>query len=620
MVMGMSTPTSGPDDTESPHTTSKPSDQVLKDAGAIALAAATGATRGGASGAAIGAAKGILKSKTGRKVILIVVAVIAVVVLFVGMMASALIGAMGAAVVGANDEKEFGVVESIIPDAAQREILISASARYQAPLVVLAAIQSVQSKGNLAEGTFGIDLARAGSEINAERANDYGKSAAFIARELNEVMRDTVTHLPDTAIGVGLTYKQFEDGTEQRVPSTDPIDVEEQAISKAAWITALKMLPLTNIEVNAEAIFAAATTVTTGQTCPADPHVPSGATPEVPAVASLNASQSGYATQIVRATIDKKLPRQAAVIAIMTALQESTLRMWWNPKVPGSQALSPEPAAQGTDGYSVGLFQQQVHGAAFSWGTVEQAMDPIYSTGMFLDRLVTVVGWQTMGNGKAAQTVQVSAHPTYYDKWEDQAETIVTAVTPTGTVWGEAGGEAAEGGHQHGEETSPGESVDCGASGNTGGGQAGSIEGWVWPLEAGTPAPYGWRFHPIRHVWAIHYGTDIPQPAGTPIFAAADGVVIEARVYGSYGNWVLIQHANGMYSGYAHILDQGTLVTAGQTVTAGQQIAKVGSTGGSTGNHLHFEVRTGPLGTDAIDAEAFFQGRIVTANGTPRPS
>lgn len=147
-------------------------------------------------------------------------------------------------------------------------------------------------------------------------------------------------------------------------------------------------------------------------------------------VAGLSASQTTYAQMIVDEVRARGLPAQAAVNAISTALQESSLRMYWNPKVAGSQTLTPDASAVGTDGYSVGLFQQQVNGSQFSWGTVADAMDPRASTRMFLDRLTALPGWQNMSVAAADQAVQRSAYPDAYAKWEPTARKVVAALYP----------------------------------------------------------------------------------------------------------------------------------------------------------------------------------------------
>lgn len=98
---------------------------------------------------------------------------------------------------------------------------------------------------------------------------------------------------------------------------------------------------------------------------------------------------------------------------------------------------------------------------------------------------------------------------------------------------------------------------------------------------------------------SYHGGVDFGAPgvAGAPIFAVADGVVITAVAQTtSYGNYIIIAHPNGLYTLYAHGVAGSIRVSAGQTVSQGQQIMNVGSTGNSTGPHLHFEVRTSPGG------------------------
>ena len=113
----------------------------------------------------------------------------------------------------------------------------------------------------------------------------------------------------------------------------------------------------------------------------------------------------------------------------------------------------------------------------------------------------------------------------------------------------------------------------------------------TWPLPGyyRISSPYGMRIHPVYHVLRMHDGIDLPAPEGTPIIAAAAGKVVAASYSGGVGNHVVIDHGGRITSNYYHA--SKILVHVGQNVSKGETIALVGTTGTSTGNHLHFEVR-----------------------------
>ncbi|WP_246628037.1 murein hydrolase activator EnvC family protein [Paenibacillus oenotherae] len=102
---------------------------------------------------------------------------------------------------------------------------------------------------------------------------------------------------------------------------------------------------------------------------------------------------------------------------------------------------------------------------------------------------------------------------------------------------------------------------------------------------------FGTRIHPVTGKRKTHNGIDMAAPKGTSIYAAESGVVIVAQWWSGYGYCVIINHGAGLWTLYGHIREDGIMVEKGQTVKRGQKIAEVGSTGVSTGNHLHFEVR-----------------------------
>ncbi|MCN9241168.1 transglycosylase family protein [Streptomyces sp. RY43-2] len=123
------------------------------------------------------------------------------------------------------------------------------------------------------------------------------------------------------------------------------------------------------------------------------------------------------------------------------------------------------------------------------------------------------------------------------------------------------------------------------------------------PVSAGTGTPY----HATGSSWSkgYHTGVDFPVPTGTSVKAVAAGHVVSAGWGGSFGYQVVLRHADGHYTQYAHL--SAISVKSGQSVAAGQRIARSGSTGNSTGPHLHFEVRTGPdFGSD-IDPLAYLR-------------
>ena len=126
---------------------------------------------------------------------------------------------------------------------------------------------------------------------------------------------------------------------------------------------------------------------------------------------------------------------------------------------------------------------------------------------------------------------------------------------------------------------------------------------------------FGYRHDPFTGAGAMHSGLDFKGPLGTPILAAAAGQVTFAGVQSGYGNCVEITHANGLVTRYAHL--SGFTVSLGQQVKRGVMVAKMGSTGRSTGSHLHFEVR---LNGSAINPRTFLESNTDVFEVQAKPS
>ncbi len=125
-----------------------------------------------------------------------------------------------------------------------------------------------------------------------------------------------------------------------------------------------------------------------------------------------------------------------------------------------------------------------------------------------------------------------------------------------------------------------------------------SESGWVWPGGGNVTSPFGMRLHPILGYVRMHNGVDMPCAIGDPIRAATEGIVTIAESYGGYGNTVVIQHANSISSLYAHL--NSWSVNVDQYVFTGEQIGACGTTGLSTGPHLHFEIRISGVPVDPM--------------------
>ncbi|WP_349309766.1 M23 family metallopeptidase [Microbacterium sp. MM2322] len=174
--------------------------------------------------------------------------------------------------------------------------------------------------------------------------------------------------------------------------------------------------------------------------------------------------------------------------------------------------------------------------------------------------------------------------------------------------------EAAANANNGGSGGSSGGGSSGGGGGSSSGGSGGVVQssGWVRPAHGWISSWFGVRGSICSSGGCTasgHRGIDFANPCGSPIYAAASGTVIFAGYSGAWGNYIQVRHSDGTVTGYAHIISGGYNVGYGDYVRAGQTIAYIGSTGASTGCHLHFEVY---LGGVRVDPAPFLRNRGVS--------
>lgn len=293
------------------------------------------------------------------------------------------------------------------------------------------------------------------------------------------------------------------------------------------------------------------------------PSTPAGAP-----VAGLTGEQWRNAIVIVQTGQSLTVPAYGWVVAVATALQESDLVNLGN--------LGPD-----NDHDSLGLFQQR---PSMGWGTPEQIMNPAYASRKFYEALSRVDGWQNMPVTVAAQAVQRSVFPDAYAKHEGRARQIMGALS----------------------------------------GSCLPIPGGAWVAPVRAPIVSGFHTHERPN----HHGVDLGARRGTPILAASSGVVVTVvcnvngatysqdyrpspcDVDGSIGTggcgWmVTIKSADQLSRSevttvYCHLL-RSPLVHVGQRVRTGEVIGVVGTSGNSSGPHLHYEVRVDGRPIDPVE-------------------
>lgn len=331
--------------------------------------------------------------------------------------------------------------------------------------------------------------------------------------------------------------------------------------------------------------------------CVAGSGVAATATAALPQqVGSWSGEQIENAAAIIDTGHELGVPLQAQAIAVMTAMGESSLRNISYGDWETSRVTNPD----GTPTSSIGLFQQQRW-----WGSVAERMDPAASSRLFYEALLAVDGWETMEPTLAAHKTQNNSEWDYYaDFWPDAVQIL------------EALSDIPEGSFEETPMIAPAGSV-APCSGTSAGGAA-TADGWTNPALGSLTSRFGQRVHPVTGAVSFHAGDDVAASCGTPVWAAADGIVLRAApgpYQGRTGNQIVIDHGGGVITRYGHVLTGTMGVRAGDTVGAGQQIAAVGGdpgldpvgAGSSTGCHLHFEVN--------IDGEPVSPSDFLSSHG-----
>ncbi len=283
-------------------------------------------------------------------------------------------------------------------------------------------------------------------------------------------------------------------------------------------------------------------------------------------IAGYDREQLVNAAHIIAAGKALGLGVRDQTIGVMTAMGESSLRV-----VDYGDAAGPD---------SRGLFQQRANGA---WGSYEDRMDPyISATNFFKAMIGNVPDRESLEPTIVAHRTQRNADPFHYTKYWDGAVAVVEGLSgvDSGLNAG-TGGQVCSGG-----TTIPGEV---------------SATGWAVPAAGPIGSVYGMRLHPIDNVWRLHSGVDLNGGGcDGPIWAAQDGVVTFTGFDRNGNGTITVDHGGGVQTSYLHEYASGILVREGDQVKAGDQIGRVGSSGQSTGCHLHFSVIVDGSPTDPV--------------------
>jgi murein DD-endopeptidase MepM/ murein hydrolase activator NlpD len=313
-------------------------------------------------------------------------------------------------------------------------------------------------------------------------------------------------------------------------------------------------------------------------TCPVGARAAATATGV--AVAGFTAEQLGNAATIIdtgHSMAAQGVTARDQQIAIMTAIQESGLRN-----------------LDHGDRDSLGLFQQR---PSQGWGTRAQILDPVYASTQFYNHELKIAGRETMQPTQVAQAVQRSAFPNAYAAHWDAAAAIFNALAPQ-----------------------PGAGPPTCQAGGPGADEAVAASGWAKPGDGPVTSPFGMRVNPVTHIYILHAGIDLGGGGrGAPIYAAYPGVIIRVGFDSAGDGIIIVDHGtvdgHNLQTWYLHEDDPSAMAKVGQHVSAGQQIGQVGSSGRSTGPHLHYQVE---IDSKPVDPAPFMLARGIDLNARVR--
>lgn len=521
--------------------------QSVRSAGLEAAAqVAKGFATGGAAGAIKSGAVAIVKNKRLRNIVLVIVSLVLVMAVTIPLaQASLVISALSS--INANDDataQSVAVSSGVKSDDLASDIALGASTGI--PWSILA---SVRKQTNAAPDARAIATALDG--VDPKHQN----------RDIN----------------AGSTY---EEGTGARVViARDERAVRLAAAVKDTYIKALSLVPGLDAT-SAEQVYTRASVWALGQEQRCDSAVANNDSGGIDKLtvkgAQMTVEQKVIAKIIIGVTKslvvgDNANTIRAAEIAVSVGIVENTLK---NGLVE-------------VDHDSLGVFQQRAN-----WGSAADRIRPDWATARFLKALTANrPGWNTRDPGEVAQDTQISDRPDEYKRRMPEAKSIVAALwgqTPAAPI--PAGFDASAMIAAPGAPASDPGTVCLGAASGT----------WVAPYVV-TPTIYDWFgvriYNPSKKP---HSGIDFAQPAGSPVLSVSSGKVLFASTSsaGGCGYYVQIQH-EGMVARYCHF-ESPPLVAAGDNVVAGQEVGRVGTTGDSGGNHLHFDVTVNKIGVDPV--------------------